>query len=315
MKQRVKGEDFAAAYGLKGELGSSLGVCKKGYELARGQTEDMITKETRPVFYLVPKCEREERSAWTWYYPLQEHRNLFLEFARLREVVRSDQAQPQEIALEWTNKYGLLGCNLRFHQDRHTFEREVLRPYESVDEFFEEVDRAAAVVAFYEAVLNGDEAAILPLLRRFPTWPVSIWTYYWATDAADLYGGNLGSALYLVTNEVVRMINTFAYPKLTLQPGPATPSTLTSGYGFHTLLGALYLQMYWLVAAGEKHVTRCGFCGKLIRLTADEPETEGGARSRKPRQDKRFCDRNCRQRNHYQTKTKPRRERERSQKR
>lgn len=109
------------------------------------------------------------------------------------------------------------------------------------------------------------------------------------------------------------MVRTFAYPKLTLQPGPALPSRLSSGYGFHNLLGAMYLQMYWLLAAGEKHVTRCNYCGKLVRLTARTPTSEGQGKGRKPRQDKRYCNDACRQRHHYMTKTKPKRERERSQ--
>ncbi|MGH3145354.1 MAG: hypothetical protein ACRDTR_06080 [Rubrobacter sp.] len=111
------------------------------------------------------------------------------------------------------------------------------------------------------------------------------------------------------------MVHTFAYPKLTLEPGPSVPSRLSSGYGFLTLLGAMYLQMYWLVAAGEKHVARCRYCGTLIRLTARAPSSESEAKRRKPRQDKRYCNDACRQRHHYQTKTKPRRERERSQER
>lgn len=109
------------------------------------------------------------------------------------------------------------------------------------------------------------------------------------------------------------MVRTFAYPKLTLQPGPALPSRLSSGYGFLNLLGAMYLQMYWLLAAGEKHVTRCNYCGKLVRLTARTPTSEGQGKGRKPRQDKRYCNDACRQRHHYMTKTKPKRERERSQ--
>ena len=44
---------------------------------------------------------------------------------------------------------------------------------------------------------------------------------------------------------------------MTLQPGSSLPSSLSSGYGFHNLLGAMYLQMYRLVAAGEKPVARC----------------------------------------------------------
>jgi len=45
--------------------------------------------------------------------------------------------------------------------------------HEYVDHF-EEAERAAAVLAFYEASLNRDEDVTLPLLRRFPTWPVEL---------------------------------------------------------------------------------------------------------------------------------------------
>jgi hypothetical protein len=82
------------------------------------------------------------------------------------------------------------------------------------------------------------------------------------------------------TYEVVRMVDAFAYPKLTLQPGSSRPSALTSGYGFHNLLGAMYLQMYWLVAAGEKHVTRCRHCGRLINLTARASNRQGAQRKK-----------------------------------
>lgn len=160
------------------------------------------------------------------------------------------------------------------------------------------------VLAFYEASLNRDEDAIMPLPRRFPTWPVGLFVAYSDSDLTDLYGGRLGFALFLVTREVVRMVDAFAYPKLTLQPGSSRPYSLSSGYGFHNLLGAMYLRMYWLVAAGEKHVTRCRHCGRLINLTARAPSPEGGRKRRKPRQDKRFCDDACRQRHHQQKQTK-----------
>lgn len=65
--------------------------------------------------------------------------------------------------------------------------------------------------------------------------------------------------------------------------------------------GAMYLQMYWLMAAGG-NVTRRKYCGRIISLTSPVP----GAR--KTRQDKKFCDDACRQRHHYHTKTKPRRQ-------
>lgn len=162
---------------------------------------------------------------------------------------------------------------------------------------------------------SREEAAVWPLVQQFPDVVSDHWVRYLSTDAGSYYGGTLGFALTFVALEVMRMVRTFTYPKLTLLPGPALPSRLSSGHGFLNLLGVMYLQMYWLLAAGEKHVTRCKYCGKLVRLTARKPGNEGENRDRKPRQDKRYCNDACRQRHHYQTRTKPRRERERSQER
>ena len=67
------------------------------------------------------------------------------------------------------------------------------------------------------------------------------------------------------------------------------------------LYGAMYLQMYWLMAAGG-NVTRCKYCGRIISLASPGPD------ARKTRQDKKFCDDACRQRHHYHTKTKPKRQ-------
>ena len=64
----------------------------------------------------------------------------------------------------------------------------------------------------------------------------------------------------------------------------------------------MYLQMYWLMAAGG-NVTRCKYCGRIISLTYP---LSGGAR--KTRQDKKFCDNACRQRHHYHTQTKLKRQ-------
>ena len=244
---------------------------------------------------------------------MQDYPNLFLEFARLHEKERTNQEQSNQIALDWVNKYGLLGCRFGFYEDRQIFNYEPIAPYEFVDDFFEEVDRAAAVLTLYEAVLNRDEDAVWPIVKRFRDIASYPWARYLETDAGAHYEGKLGFALSFVAYEVMRMVRTFTYPKFTLQPGPALPSRLSSSQGFLNLLGAMYLQMYWLLAAGEKHVTRCNYCGKLVRLTASEPESEGKPRGGKPRQDKRHCDNACRQRHHYQTKTKPRREKERSQ--
>jgi hypothetical protein len=111
----------------------------------------------------------------------------------------------------------------------------------------------------------------------------------------------LQTASYLVTSNVREE----CYQDL-LYPGfpnskVSDPSGLNGGWVFKSLYGAMYLQMYWLMAAGG-NVTRCKYCSRIISLTSPLP---GGAR--KTRQDKKFCDNACRQRHHYHTKTKPKR--------
>jgi hypothetical protein len=60
-------------------------------------------------------------------------------------------------------------------------------------------------------------------------------------------------------------------------------------------VGAMYLQMYWLLESGGD-VTRCEHCGLTISLSRPQPE------GRKRRSDKRFCDDACRQAHHRSKK-------------
>jgi hypothetical protein len=68
--------------------------------------------------------------------------------------------------------------------------------------------------------------------------------------------------------------------------------TLTSGirssWEFDKLLGAAYLQMWWLMSSGGD-VTRCEYCRRIMSLARPHPN------GRKRRRDKRFCSDSCRQ--------------------
>jgi hypothetical protein len=72
-------------------------------------------------------------------------------------------------------------------------------------------------------------------------------------------------------------------------------STVHTAWTFENLLGAMYLQMWWLIAsAGD--ITRCDFCGRIVSLARSHPE------GRKRRRHKRFCDDACRQAHHRSRK-------------
>ena len=69
---------------------------------------------------------------------------------------------------------------------------------------------------------------------------------------------------------------------------------------FDNLLGAMYLQMYWLMTSSDS-IARCEHCGWVILLGRPHPE------GRKRRSDKRFCDDACRQAHHRSKKQSSRR--------
>jgi hypothetical protein len=73
------------------------------------------------------------------------------------------------------------------------------------------------------------------------------------------------------------------------------PSAVKLVWYFDDLLGAMYLQMYWLLTSGGDLV-HCEHCRRLISLTRPHPQ------GRKRRRDKRFCDDACRQAHHRSKK-------------
>jgi hypothetical protein len=69
------------------------------------------------------------------------------------------------------------------------------------------------------------------------------------------------------------------------------PSCIRMYWSFDNLLGAMYLQMYLLMASGGR-LARCNYCGRMIALSHTDPK------GRKRRRDRRFCDDACRQAHH-----------------
>ena len=102
----------------------------------------------------------------------------------------------------------------------------------------------------------------------------------------------------------------FAYPAISptgsLHQQPLlTVDRLNASWGARNLLGAMYLQFFWLVtSAGE--LSRCKYCGRIISYAPPIPAGED-RKARKPRKDKEFCDSRCRQNYHYHNRIKPER--------
>jgi|SRR5215204_112773 len=272
-------------------------VCE-AYKLTRPRDS---LEEDANSYLVVPKYRNEPATfdKWRSYEPLEETPDLFLKFARLY------QAQDQtEAMLDWAHTYGTLG---------HGQPPWVPGAPQDAKAFWEAVGQAAGVLALFEAVLNGDsERARSTILEELPYVGIA-WQLYnelpskpadvnRATIAAhisdmveEIYGGDyLWYALETATDDVQRKVASLCYPALDVEEGSHDVSGITAWWGFKSLLGAMYLQMYWLMAAGSD-LTRCEHCGRLISL---RPLPDG----RKRRSDKKFCDDACRQAHHRSKK-------------
>jgi hypothetical protein len=281
MWRRVTRDDFSklarhdARFTLANADGDYYHVCED-YELrpAKGQArEDMHPRR------IVPKYDDLDLDRWRIYRPLEDTPDLFLRFAQLYEKERSP-----DTALSWARQYGSLGTE---HPGN------VEPAEETLELFFSEVSRAAAVLAMYEAVLNHDSGAAEHLARhQFRSLTEPHWDDFWTySGMADVIPGYLGFALSTAAFEVSGMVERFVRLSLSVAAGMPSPSRIQAYYGFYSLLGAMYLQMFWLMDSSGT-VARCEYCGRIISLSRPNPG------SRKRRADRRFCDDACRQAHH-----------------
>src|SRR5829696_4923614 len=95
--------------------------------------------------------------------------------------------------------------------------------------------------------------------------------------------------------QVALMVERYSRQSLRVETGPPNPSRIKAGWRFYSLLGAMCLQLYWLMASDDE-ITRCEHCGRIVSLARPYPE------ARKTRRDKRFCDDACRQARHRSKK-------------
>jgi len=300
MWQRLSRDDFDKTSDLMGSGESSRmwHVCEE-YELKK-LTDAPGGDPDR--YFVVPKYSREPPyfDKWRSYEPLEDTPDLFLKFARLHGADDKD-----ETMLAWVRSYGTLG---------HGEPLWVSGAPQDAKGFWEAIGQAAGVLALYEAVLNGDsERARSAILEEFPyvdrLWQIAsestnkpaLIDLEWVSESTsdrveEIYGGDyLWYALETATDNVQRKVDSLCSPALTVEEGTRDVSGVRSWWTFKSLLGAMYLQMYWLMVAGSD-LTRCEHCGRLISLARPNPE------GRKRRRDKRFCDDACRQAHHRSKK-------------
>jgi hypothetical protein len=227
----------------------------------------------------------DEPQTFKPYKPLTDVPDLFLRFARLHK-----EKNFAEAALAWSHKYGVPGGD---SQGRFP-------SIESMDLslFRTEAKRAWVILTLYEATLNRDAQVVRDLIHddlyRDDVLEWSLKQLHEEWHEADY----LATALLTAVHGVDDVVHQNCIRELYV-PGvyfDADPSRVRSRWDFVSLLGAMYLQMYWLMESGD--VTRCEHCRRVISLARPHPD------GRKRRRDKRFCDDACRQA-HHRSKKKP----------
>lgn len=227
----------------------------------------------------------DDMDGWHLFCPLRDEPDLFLKFSR----VWQDGDFPGG-ALAFTTKFGL---------PRATgSDNECGRPLRlSLREFFEESQRAWVTLSLYETVLNKDEASARELLAEHrhldENFNTSHEAMQWSTqpDTRPLtpLQGALAASFLVIDDAVKRLCKQETSVHFD-RPDP-DPSAVKVTWFFENLLGAMYLQMWWVVTSSGD-LCRCEHCGRLISLGRPRPE------DRKRRSDKRFCNDACRQARH-----------------
>jgi hypothetical protein len=277
--------DFRAASGLKkptpGDVSTDGSMLPNGdcwvCESYRGRGDDIVADFVPGDF-----------EKWGLFRPLEEAPDLFLRFAKVWR-----EPDFRRAAVLFSNRYGLpFGASGGLGD-------QVVRI--SFDEFNRASKRAWVALSLYESVVNRDEEAARKLFRENGDEDATVREWRDRLNDAGQDGVGIaplrcalaasadtigGTALRLCAERAVLHFAGEAEPD---------PSCLKMTWTFDNLLGAMYLQMWWVMLAGGD-LARCGHCGRLMSLTRPNPE------GRKRRRDKRFCDDACRQAHHRSKK-------------
>jgi|SRR5215208_1594542 len=242
----------------------------------------------------------EKNERWE-YEPLKEERYLFLEFARLADDHGLDTDSPnteknEAVALEWAETHGVLGLTPAKGREAWWGEPQGGKD-DTVAGFAYEALVANSTLRLYEAVtVDGepDVEAIAPFIasrhRGFLTSTPGV--------ARDW-------ALEQVVRNVQDRVARYAYPQLYERPD----GSFVQGWDFANLLGAMWLQMFWLLTADHKRRCDNWECNRIIAYEQPEQIASGLKRNDRSagystRADKAFCSKKCANRHYYLTVTK-----------
>ncbi len=297
---------------------------ERGYEQAVDATPDTYGWNDWSIYpdYLVGEHEgrrflyapisEEQISGRRHYHPLSRTASsLFLEFARWPEEYGMDRKplesdKNEDAALRWAQTFGVLGVDppdltvmgdsseaIGFFlgapgpdgfRDKGSRSLASGGPQETVVRFAGESWEANIVLRLYEAASNPNGPDVDAIVGFMPDqkdgWmnlPSIRGLHGKAPETARSW------ALGVVEETVERKVRGHCWP-VPVRYG----SSHNQGWAFDSLLGAMWLQMLWLMLGQPR---RCEWCGKFLEADPELQTREGAAGDggRKPRSDRRFC--------------------------
>jgi hypothetical protein len=248
--------------------------------------------------------KRDRDVFWEYINPVDQYSplsypDMFLEFAGLADGGEITLG----VMLEWVEQYGVLGFEGRESRDIDPQRPDLMGgPYDSLLGFDHEARMANAVLRLYEAATdpNGVDVEGIKRYEALLSTKAVLREYGHRMDTS---AGLRDAALSWVAGKVRRKVAEDCYPELYQEA-----DAFRSGYGFKSLVGAMYLQMMWLMTAtGEIRLCQGPGCNKVIAFEPPEPPKDPGLRKNargryRTRKDKRFCSDNCRVKHHQQAK-------------
>jgi hypothetical protein len=250
-------------------------------QLVQDITASVETDEE--VFNRVPVFERERPRR---YVPLREEPELFLKFVRLAE-----QEMDRNTWLNWVNRYGTLGLGRVEPYKPHAQGG----PGETYARFVEESKAGNTALRLFEAATAPYGPNTEAISSRVP----DRYRAYVMANADRARNWALKEAAVLCQYR----LKTECYPQLY-----GTTDTFERSWDFRSLLGAMWLQFFWLLTA-TGGVRRCQAPGCTNVISFEGPvappdRTVHNDRSHgyRKRRDAKTCSDACRQRLHYHNK-------------
>lgn len=227
------------------------------------------------------------------YLPLVDEPEVFLDFAAL-----ADKEITQDVWLDWVHYYGVLGLDGPVEGYGKAWTRG--GPEETLSRFVEEARTANKALRLYEAATAPYGPNVATIESYIPEHD----RHYFGDDPESVKGW----ALDEVAATVQERLTAECYPQLYGLPGG---NGFDSAPDFKSLLGAMYLQMMFLMTAtGEVRRCKAPGCNRVITFeSAEEPTrqalerlSEGRRKKYKIRVDKQYCSQRCKVRWHYYNK-------------